>query len=247
MRILGISAFYHDSAAALVDDGRIVAAAQEERFSRKKHDARLPRHAIEYCLAEGGVEPRPGRPRRLLRQALPEVRAAPGDLPGLRAARVPVVLDGRPPVGQGKALPEAPPQAGARRPRGRDRGEAAVRRAPSEPRGERLLPLAVRRGGHPHHGRGGRMGDDLGGRGPRELPGDREGDPLPTLAGASLLGLHVLHGLQGQLRRVQAHGARPLRRAEVRPASSSTGSSISSPTAPSASTSATSTTAPGSA
>ena len=55
MRILGISAFYHDSAAALLEDGRIVAAAQEERFSRKKHDARFPRHAIAYCLAEAGV------------------------------------------------------------------------------------------------------------------------------------------------------------------------------------------------
>jgi carbamoyltransferase len=54
MRILGISAFYHDSAAALVEDGRIIAAAQEERFSRKKHDARFPRHAIEYCLSESG-------------------------------------------------------------------------------------------------------------------------------------------------------------------------------------------------
>ncbi len=52
MRILGISAFYHDSAAALVDDGRIVAAAQEERFTRKKHDAGFPIHAIEYCLRE---------------------------------------------------------------------------------------------------------------------------------------------------------------------------------------------------
>ena len=52
MRILGISAFYHDSAAALVADGRIVAAAQEERFTRKKHDARFPRHAIAYCLEE---------------------------------------------------------------------------------------------------------------------------------------------------------------------------------------------------
>ena len=47
MRILGISAFYHDSAAALVEDGRIVAGAQEERFSRKKHDSRFPVHAIE--------------------------------------------------------------------------------------------------------------------------------------------------------------------------------------------------------
>jgi carbamoyltransferase len=55
MRILGVSAFYHDSAAALVEDGRIVAAAQEERFTRKKHDARFPRHAIDYCLAAGGV------------------------------------------------------------------------------------------------------------------------------------------------------------------------------------------------
>ena len=55
MRILGVSAFYHDSAAALVEDGRVVAAAQEERFSRKKHDSRYPRRAIEYCLAEAGV------------------------------------------------------------------------------------------------------------------------------------------------------------------------------------------------
>ena len=54
MRVLGISAFYHDSAAALVEDGRIVAAAQEERFSRKKHDSRFPRHAIRYCLEAGG-------------------------------------------------------------------------------------------------------------------------------------------------------------------------------------------------
>ena len=55
MRILGISAFYHDSAAALIEDGRIVAAAQEERFSRKKHDSRFPMHAVRYCLAEGGI------------------------------------------------------------------------------------------------------------------------------------------------------------------------------------------------
>jgi carbamoyltransferase len=51
--ILGISAYYHDSAAGLLRDGEIVAAAQEERFSRRKHDARFPRGAIEYCLAEG--------------------------------------------------------------------------------------------------------------------------------------------------------------------------------------------------
>ena len=54
MRILGISALYHDSAAAIVVDGRIVAAAQEERFTRQKHDARFPGSAIAYCLAEAG-------------------------------------------------------------------------------------------------------------------------------------------------------------------------------------------------
>jgi carbamoyltransferase len=55
MRVLGISAFYHDSAAALVDDGRIVAAAQEERFTRKKHDPSFPKNAIAYCLKETGA------------------------------------------------------------------------------------------------------------------------------------------------------------------------------------------------
>src|SRR6266478_6416416 len=55
MKILGVSAFYHDSAAALVEDGRVVAAAPEERFTRKKHDARFPRHAIKYCLEAAGI------------------------------------------------------------------------------------------------------------------------------------------------------------------------------------------------
>ena len=54
MRVLGLSAFYHDSAAALVEDGRIIAAAQEERFTRKKHDPGFPRHAVEYCLGVSG-------------------------------------------------------------------------------------------------------------------------------------------------------------------------------------------------
>jgi carbamoyltransferase len=55
--ILGISALYHDSAAALLQDGEIVAAAQEERFTRKKHDPGFPRQAIEYCLQEAGISP----------------------------------------------------------------------------------------------------------------------------------------------------------------------------------------------
>ena len=58
MRILGISAFYHDSAAALVVDGEIVAAAQEERFTRKKHDPGFPANAVKYCLEEAGLHAR---------------------------------------------------------------------------------------------------------------------------------------------------------------------------------------------
>ena len=56
-RILGISAYYHDSAAALIVDGEVIAAAQEERFTRKKHDSSFPSHAVEYCLREGRITP----------------------------------------------------------------------------------------------------------------------------------------------------------------------------------------------
>ena len=56
VNILGISAFYHDSAACLISNGQIVAAAQEERFTRKKHDAAFPKNAVEYCLREGKIK-----------------------------------------------------------------------------------------------------------------------------------------------------------------------------------------------
>src|SRR5688500_2249934 len=56
MNILGLSAYYHDSAACLLKDGEIVAAAQEERFTRKKHDAHFPRNATRYCLHAGGIK-----------------------------------------------------------------------------------------------------------------------------------------------------------------------------------------------
>ena len=55
--ILGISAFYHDSAAALLKDGEIIAAAQEERFTRKKHDYNFPAQAVQYCLKEAQIKP----------------------------------------------------------------------------------------------------------------------------------------------------------------------------------------------
>ncbi|MEX0748144.1 MAG: carbamoyltransferase N-terminal domain-containing protein, partial [Rhodothermales bacterium] len=56
MNILGISCWYHDAAACLVRDGKIVAAAQEERFTRQKHDPEFPRNAIRFCLENGGIE-----------------------------------------------------------------------------------------------------------------------------------------------------------------------------------------------
>ena len=55
MYILGISALYHDSAAALIKDGEIIAAAQEERFTRKKHDMRIPINAIKFCMKEENI------------------------------------------------------------------------------------------------------------------------------------------------------------------------------------------------
>jgi carbamoyltransferase len=68
MNILGVSAYYHDSAACLVRDGRVVAAAQEERFTRRKHDSDFPANAVEYCLREGGITggPRGARTTRLI-------------------------------------------------------------------------------------------------------------------------------------------------------------------------------------
>ncbi|HYX01260.1 MAG TPA: carbamoyltransferase [Reyranella sp.] len=56
MRVLGISAFYHDSAAALIEDGQLIAAAQEERFTRKKHDSGFPQNAVQYCLDHAGIK-----------------------------------------------------------------------------------------------------------------------------------------------------------------------------------------------
>jgi carbamoyltransferase len=65
VKLLGISCYYHDSAACLIDQGRIVAAAQEERFTRVKHDSSFPANAVRYCLAHAGNGGGPGRPVRI--------------------------------------------------------------------------------------------------------------------------------------------------------------------------------------
>ena len=171
MRILGISAFYHDSAAALLVDGRIVAAAQEERFTRKKQDARFPVHAIGYCLAEGRHHARRRRLRRVLREAVPEVRAAARDLcrASRRAASSPSRWRSR--SGSAKScsrrtcirreLQKLAPDFDWQEP-------AAVHRASRQPRGERVLCLAVPGGGGADDGRRRRMVHDLGRGRPRQ-------------------------------------------------------------------------------
>ena len=73
MYILGISAFYHDSAAALLHDGELIAAAMEERFSRVKHDNSFPQLAAEFCLQQAGIDSAGSGIHRLLREAAAEV------------------------------------------------------------------------------------------------------------------------------------------------------------------------------
>ena len=102
--ILGISAFYHDSAACLLRDGEIIAAAQEERFTRKKGDAAFPatgRRVLPTVGRDHGAGP---GLRRVLRQAAAQVRAHPGDLSRDGPAGLPVVSHGRPALDQGEAV-----------------------------------------------------------------------------------------------------------------------------------------------
>ena len=116
MNVLGLSFYYHDSSAALVQDGVLVAAAEEERFSRTKHDSGFPALAIDFCLKTGRHHDRRRRLRRLLREAVRQVRAhaAHGDehLPALARGvpRVDAALDLR------QALDQVDDAEGARDP-----------------------------------------------------------------------------------------------------------------------------------
>ena len=144
--VLGISGFYHDAAAAIVRDGEIVAAAQEERFSRKKHDPRFPRHAINYCLEEAFVEPERARRRGLLRQPAPDASIA-WSRASWRSRRGARAVDQG-----GGVVPRRQARSSTRYVRdSAEVGRAgAVHRAPPVARGIGLLPVAVRGGGDPH-------------------------------------------------------------------------------------------------
>ena len=139
--ILGISAFYHDSAAALVVDGEIVAAAQEERFTRKKHDPGFPRRAIAYCLREGGLAPDEldyvafyDKPLTKFERLLETYLAyAPA---GFRSFRLAMPLWLKDKLHLRRTIREA---LGRPKP-----GPARLHRPPREPRRQRLLPQPVR-------------------------------------------------------------------------------------------------------
>ena len=180
VHILGLSAFYHDSAAALVRDGEIVAAAQEERFSRKKHDARFPRNAVAVLPPRGRDQDQGRRLRRLLRQAVPQVRADPRDVSRRRPVGLPELPQGHAGLAQGEAQRLGDDH--------RRRSSAAtaradpLRRAPRVARGVGVLSLALGKGRDPHDRRRRRVGDDDVRPRRREQARDPGRDPLPPLA-----------------------------------------------------------------
>ena len=225
MIVLGISAYYHDSAAALVRDGEVVTAAQEERFTRKKHDAGFPLNAIQWCLADAGVA------------ASAVDRVAFYDKPFLKFERLLETYLAFAPRGF-KSFRMAMPVWLSEKLFQKDlllKELRAIDAALAAP--EKLLftehhfshaasafyPSPFERGGRAHHGRRRRMGDHARpASGAATISTITQGDSLPAFARPALFGLHLLHRLQGQFRRVQGDGARALRRAEIRADSFST-------------------------
>ena len=187
VNILGISAFYHDSAAGLVRDGDIVAAAQEERFTRKKHDSTFPAGPWPTAFAKGASTPRRPGLRGFLRQAVPQVRADSGDLPRLRPRGLRVLPHGHPALAQAEALDagnilkELDFRARSFSPNTTSR---TPRRPSSRPRSGGGVSDRGRRGGVDH--------DQLRHRArqPMKILAELQ---FPAFAGPALLGLHLLH------------------------------------------------------
>ena len=208
--ILGISAYYHDSAAALVVDGKIVAAAQEERFTRKKHDSAFPVHAVQYCLGAAGLDP----------GELDYVGFY--DKPLLKFERLLETYLSFAPAGFRSFLAAMPlwlreklylPREMRKGLSGRYRKRFRVHRASRVACRQRLFSLAVFRGGYPDDGRRGRVGyRELGDR-PGQSHRPQPGNPLPAFPGFAVFGLYVFLRIPRQLRRIQVNGPRPVRRA----------------------------------
>ena len=151
MKILGIN-HSNDAAAALVVDGRVIAASQEERFTRIKHDASFPDKAIDFCLKTGGLKLgdldavgffwNPGDPCRGAAAPAGELRAPPPRIP-VRRAGAPVAEAGR---ARGERRADLAPGVG------QEAGHP-LHHAPPVPRGRGLLHLALRGSGHSHRRR----------------------------------------------------------------------------------------------
>ena len=207
MKILGVSAHYHDAAAALVIDGVPVAAVQEERLSRRKNDAAFPMAAIEWCLEQAGLEPDDldavvfyERPMlkfdRILTCAL---RAFPHSW---------------------RSFPHAMKNSLSEKLWVRASSRPIWACRPAQNPVYRTSPLTCRRGfsdragagsGHSDRGRCGRMGDADSGAGQARAGRHRDhpaaGNPLSPFAGHALLDLHRLSRLCRQRRRIQGDGA----------------------------------------
>ena len=224
MRILGISAFYHDSAAALVVDGNIVAAAQEERFTRKKHDSSFPVQAVNYCLAAGGIAA--GELDHVVFYEKPFVKFerlietyvtfAPRGFPSFLKA-MPLWLKEKLFLKKmlRDSLKEIDPEtewAAKLLFAEHHQSHAASAFYPSP--FEEALILTM-----DGVGEWCTTSAAIGSRDTIEIKKEIR---FPALARAPLFGLHVLHGLQGQFRRIQGDGACSLRNAALRPDASST-------------------------
>ena len=215
--ILGISAFYHDSAAALVVDGQIVAAAQEERFTRKKHDAGFPRQARRLLPGRSGPDARPtSTTSAFYDKPLPEVRAAAGDVPRLsrRAGSARSARRCRSGSSRSCTCRGAWPRSSAAATRGRfvfaehHESHAASAFFPSPFEEAAILTARRRR----------RVGD----RQLRRRPGqpdraDRTSSASRTRSACSTRPSPITRGFRVNSRRIQADGPGPLRRARSTP------------------------------
>ena len=202
MKILGLSAFYHDSAAALVVDGELVAAAQEERFTRKKHDSGFPINAAHFCLESAGLSPAEvdhvafyDKPflkfERLLETYL---TFAPRGFQSFRHA-LPVWIKEK--LFQKDLIAK---EIGAQFGKEIDWtsrllfSEHHLSHAASA-----FFPSPVRSRGRADDGRCRRVDHDVPCDRQRQRPQGGAGDPLPPFTGPAVLGIHLLHRVQGQL------------------------------------------------
>ena len=194
MRTPGISAFYHDSAAALIEDGRTRSASPARSMMPR---FRAMRFATAWRLQAQAL-PKSIMSRSTTSHSWSSSGCAKPISRLHRAASAPSSWQSR--CGSGRSCSRKAccgPSFGSST-RISQRGSFC---SPSiEPRRIRLLPLTVRKGCSPHHGRGRRMGDGVGGDGRRQSSRDLLGDSLPPFARPALFGRNLLHRLQGQFR-----------------------------------------------